>query len=70
MIKPTIELLKFRKSATYYQLSDQYQYNKATNTFVTVGLVLSVFDREKIISSHDVTDITECTKLKQYLTDD
>lgn len=71
MIKPTIVLLNFRRSEIYYQIYGQYQYDVLSKQFVSNGLVLVVFNNDlKVKTSHVVTDITECTELKKYLTDD
>lgn len=55
MRKATIKLLNFRKSAIYYQISEQYQYDVLSKTFVSIGLVLVVFNNDlQVKTSHDV----------------
>ena len=70
MRKPTIDLLNFRKSDIYYQISKQYQYDKQTKSFRYVRLVLIINELSGFQEGKYIQDIMKCTELKQYLTDD
>lgn len=70
MRKPVIELLNFRKSETYYQLSKQYQYDKQTKHFRYVRLVLVINELGGVQQGKYIRDIMECTELRKYLIDD
>lgn len=70
MKKPRIELLKFRKSVTFYQLSKQSQYDQQTRSFKCVRLVLVMDELGGFQEGKYIQDIMKCAELKQYLTDD
>lgn len=70
MRKPTIKLLKFRKSETYYQLSKQHHYDKQTKHFRYVRLVLVINELGGIQQGKYIGDMMECNELRKYLTYD
>lgn len=70
MSKPAIDLLNFRKSETYYQLSKQYLYDKQTKSFRYVRLVLVINELGGVQQGKYIRDVMECIELRKYLTYD